>query len=105
MALLGSVNSPAIYELRGESSVSDLLALAGGRTNTAAGNVVRLERISEHELRSVLYVDLATAPETPLRNGGRGDGDLDRGPVPQRRDSAREPWPIRGGMRGTRGCG
>ncbi len=77
VALLGSVTTPAIYELRAEprgglpaeSSVSQLLELAGGRTNTAAGSVVRVERIFEHQVRSVLNVDLATAPDTPLHNG------------------------------------
>ncbi len=85
VAVIGSVNTPAIYELRdkgvdtpgaaspsvagGSTSVAQLLQLAGGRTNTAAGDLIRLDRISEREGRSVVNIDLATAPTTPLRNG------------------------------------
>ena len=73
VAVLGSVTTPAIYELRDESrgvsTVREVLELSGGRTSTAAGSSVRIERIFEHQLRSVLNVDLATAPDTPLGNG------------------------------------
>lgn len=76
VGIYGSVNTPGVYELRGETpdaaaetSVAQLLQLAGGRTNTAAGEVVRIDRISERQQRSTVNVDLATAPNTPLRNG------------------------------------
>ena len=69
VAVLGSVNTPAVYELRGETTVAQLLQLAGGRTNTAAGDDVRIDRISDHQQRSVVNIDLATAPGTALRNG------------------------------------
>jgi len=68
-ALVGSVNTPGIYELRGETRVEQLLDLAGGRTTVAAGSTVRIERISQHTTRTILDVDLAKAPETPLQNG------------------------------------
>ena len=69
VAALGSVNTPAVYELRDETTVAQLLQLAGGRTNTAAGDVVRIDRISDHQQRSVVNIDLATSPGTALRNG------------------------------------
>ncbi len=69
VAVLGSVNTAAVYELRDETTVAQLLQLAGGRTNTAAGDVVRIDRISDHLQRSVVNVDLATSPGTALRNG------------------------------------
>lgn len=68
-ALVGSVNTPAIYELRDETKVEQLLALAGGRTSVAAGSSVRIERISQHTDRTVLDVDLSKSPDTLLQNG------------------------------------
>jgi polysaccharide biosynthesis/export protein len=59
VAVLGSVTTPAIYELRTETTFDQVIALAGGRTNTAAGSSVRVERISEHKERSILNLDMA----------------------------------------------
>ena len=69
VALLGSVNNSAIYELRGETRVEQLLQLSGGESNLAAGAQVRLERIYQHELRSIMEVNEAQRAETPLQNG------------------------------------
>lgn len=52
-AISGSVNQPAIYELRGETSLSDLVALAGGLTPTAYGTRVLVERIADRQVRKV----------------------------------------------------
>ncbi|MFA6203859.1 MAG: SLBB domain-containing protein [Gallionella sp.] len=52
-AVSGSVNTPAIFELKGGESLSDLLELAGGLTNVAAGKKVAVERIFDHEMRKV----------------------------------------------------
>jgi len=68
-AVLGSVNNPAIYELRGETTFEQVIALAGGRTTLAAGTGIRVERISEHKERSVMDVDLSAANVTPVQNG------------------------------------
>lgn len=69
VALVGSVGNPAIYELRGETKIEQLLELGGGRTSVAAGTSVRVERIFEHTTRTILDVDLAKAPETLLQGG------------------------------------
>jgi len=68
-AVLGSVNTPGIYELHGEKSFEQVIALAGGRTNLAAGTNVRVERISGHKERSVVDVDLASEKDIPLQDG------------------------------------
>jgi protein involved in polysaccharide export with SLBB domain len=68
-AVLGSVNTPAIYELRGETSFEQLIALAGGRTTLAAGTSVRVERISNHTERSVVDVDLSQPNAGTVQNG------------------------------------
>ncbi len=69
VALVGSVKNAAIYELRGLTGIAQLLEFGGGRTSVAAGSSIRLERIFEHTSRTILDVDLATTPETPLQNG------------------------------------
>lgn len=73
VALLGSVNNQAIYELkselRGETSLADLLALSGGASNLAAEADIRLERVYQHEVRSILTVGAAERGSTVLRNG------------------------------------
>jgi polysaccharide export outer membrane protein len=78
VALLGSVNNPAIYELKKDSAaggagsgttVEALLELAGGRTSGAAGSQVRLERIVDHSVLSVVDVDLSKPTSTVLQGG------------------------------------
>ena len=66
----GEVRRPAIYELRGESTVAELIQLAGGLTPEADRTTVTLTRIAENQHREVLSVDVAafTRAQT-LRNG------------------------------------
>ena len=52
-AITGSVNTPAIFELKGNETLSDLLELAGGFTSVASGNKVAIERIHGREMRKV----------------------------------------------------
>jgi len=71
-AVAGSVNNPAIYEIKQGTTLEDVLALAGGLTTTAAGQHVLVERISSRAVRSV--------DEFSLDDAGRKhvirDGDL-----------------------------
>lgn len=69
VAVAGSINNPAIYELRGETTIQQLLELAGGRTNIADGSKIKLERIYEHQMRSLVDVDIAKSETLPLQNG------------------------------------
>jgi protein involved in polysaccharide export with SLBB domain len=69
VAVVGSINVPAVYELHGETTIEQLLELAGGRTNTALGSKVRVERIYEHEMHSLVEVDLSKSGNMPLQNG------------------------------------
>jgi protein involved in polysaccharide export with SLBB domain len=74
VAVAGSVNVPAIYELKSanSTSVGDVLELAAGLTSVASGERVRLERVDERRMRSMV--------EVPLDAQGRStilqDGDL-----------------------------
>ena len=73
VALVGSVNTPAIYELKKgvgvETTVGGLLELAGGRTSSASGTHVRLERIVDQTALGVIDVDLSKPDTTVLQNG------------------------------------
>ncbi len=69
VAIAGSVSTPAIYELKGPTSIADALKLAGGQTAVAGQGDIRLERVYEHEMRSVQDVNLATQGAEVLQNG------------------------------------
>jgi polysaccharide export outer membrane protein len=67
VAVSGSVNNPAIYEITPGTTVDQLILLAGGETSVALGKQVRLERIFEHTLRSI--VDVPQGKDIALANG------------------------------------
>jgi protein involved in polysaccharide export with SLBB domain len=69
VAVLGSVTTPAVYELHGETSFNQVIALAGGLTNVAAGSKLRVDRIYKHTERSELEVDLASSDSPPVQDG------------------------------------
>jgi protein involved in polysaccharide export with SLBB domain len=54
----GMVRRPAIYELHGESSLADVLELAGGILPTATLRHIEVQRIEAHEKRTMLTLDL-----------------------------------------------
>ena len=70
-AIDGEVRRPAIYELKGETNVADLVALAGGLTSEADNSRAAVVRINEQRQRVVLNVPLSTAEgrSERLRNG------------------------------------
>src|SRR5882762_3826632 len=67
----GEVHRPAIYEIRSENSVADVVQLAGGLTPEADTAKVALTRIDTGLHRVVLQVDLSGAAGTSeaVRNG------------------------------------
>jgi polysaccharide biosynthesis/export protein len=67
----GEVHRPAIYEIRNESSIADVVALAGGLTPEADTGKLALTRIDANLHRVVLQVDWSgTAGRAePVRNG------------------------------------
>jgi polysaccharide biosynthesis/export protein len=66
----GEVHRPAIYEIRGENSVADVIRLAGGLTPEADTQKLALTRIDEKLHRVVMQVDLeAEARRSAVRNG------------------------------------
>ena len=69
VAVLGSVTTPAIYELQHEKAFTEVIALAGGLTNVAASSHARVERIYNHAQRSEIDVDLTTGDSPSVQNG------------------------------------
>ena len=70
VALGGQVNTPAIYELKGETSLADLFAMAGGLNNTAFGGKVFVEEIQNRSSRRVEEVALdAVGLARPMKDG------------------------------------
>ncbi len=54
----GMVRRPAIYELHGEKSLSDVLALAGGLLPTATLRHIEVQRVVAHEKKTMLSLDI-----------------------------------------------
>lgn len=94
VAIAGSVNLPAIYELKSSTgnTIKDGLDVASGVTNIASNTSARLERIDNHKMRGV--TDLSLDPSglaLELRDGDilevnsvtakLGDGVILRGNV------------------------
>ncbi|HUI83603.1 MAG TPA: SLBB domain-containing protein [Candidatus Binatia bacterium] len=70
VAMGGEVNNPAIYELKGETTLGEALQLAGGLSTTALGARVYVEQIKDRKDRSIEEVKLDEAGMAhPLKDG------------------------------------
>ena len=58
IAVSGMVRRPAVYELKSETQLSDVIAMAGGVSVAAALGEIKVERIEAHEKRVVLDAKL-----------------------------------------------
>lgn len=67
----GQVLRPAVYELKGEQKVEDLIHLSGGFLPTAYPKSSRIERIDTRGDRSILDIDLGAngSLHSPLHDG------------------------------------
>lgn len=75
VAIAGSVNTPAIYELRDAQTVlADAIELAGGLNAVADGGKATVERIDQHQTRSVAEFVLTPSGQQHLVK----DGDIIR---------------------------
>ncbi|HEV2490501.1 MAG TPA: SLBB domain-containing protein [Candidatus Acidoferrales bacterium] len=76
----GMVRRPAHYELKGEKTLADALALAGGILPTAALGHIEVQRVIAHEQRTMLSLDISDtqdpqAIEKQLESFAIQDGD------------------------------
>ncbi|MGD0790746.1 MAG: SLBB domain-containing protein [Terriglobales bacterium] len=70
IAIAGSVNVPAIYELREGTSLASAIEMAGGLATTADGQKAVVERIENHNTRRVEEFPLdGRGLERPLKDG------------------------------------
>jgi polysaccharide biosynthesis/export protein len=74
VALAGSVNTPAVFELKDRTTLGEVLTYAGGMTSTAGDQNAVVERIDDHHVRQ--------AEEIPVNKNGLEreihDGDIVR---------------------------
>lgn len=69
VAVLGSVNRPAIFEIRPSETVVDVLALAGGLSAVADRRRLTIERLEAGTVNRVIEVDLPAVGPGLLANG------------------------------------
>jgi polysaccharide export outer membrane protein len=68
-AIVGSVNRPAIYELKGETSVAELIEMAGGLSDIAFGGRAQIERIVDNTRQTVFEAFIDEAQDARLKPG------------------------------------
>ena len=62
-AIAGNVNTPGLYELKGERTVSQLVELAGGLNTVAYRGRLQIERIVDNNRQTVFESDLEESKE------------------------------------------
>lgn len=76
VGIAGNVKNPAIYELKGETRLLDLITMAGGLTSVAFKGRVQVQRIEDHQFRVIFEGDLIDIEKNPEKNFSLKDGDL-----------------------------
>ncbi len=69
VAVIGSVNRPAIYELKPGETLRDLVPMTGGFSAVADRSRFALERVDDHATVRVTQVEVVNAATTELQNG------------------------------------
>ena len=69
VALIGSINKPAIFEVRDNETLNDLLRMGGGFNSVADRSRVAVERVSERSDRRVRQLALPADAAAPLDAG------------------------------------
>jgi protein involved in polysaccharide export with SLBB domain len=63
VSVAGMVRRPAIYELKGEQNLNQVLDLAGGVLVSASLKQINVERIEAHQNRTMLSLQLSGSPD------------------------------------------
>jgi len=74
--IAGNVKNPAIYELKGETRLLDLIEMAGGLSGMAFRGRVQVQRTQTNEFRTVFEGDLIDVEKNAEKNFLIKDGDL-----------------------------
>jgi len=72
VGIAGEVRRPAVYEIKDEASVTEVLSLSGGLTPTAYPEASRIERINARGERTLIAADLNDTTNPPAL----ADGDF-----------------------------
>lgn len=75
----GMVRRPAIYELKGETKLAEVLELAGGVLTTGTLRHIEVERVAAHESRTMLRLDLPEDNTAEQVNHALADFDVQDG--------------------------
>jgi protein involved in polysaccharide export with SLBB domain len=75
VAVVGEVRRQAIYELKGEKTIGELVSMAGGLSPSAYTRRVQVERLEENRARVVVDLNLDDA-EKSLTEFALQDGDI-----------------------------
>ncbi len=73
VAIAGNVKRPAIYELKGPTTIRELIEMAGGLTASAYIHRIQVERIFQSEVKIILDVDFKELKEKDIY---LQDGDI-----------------------------
>ncbi len=65
-AIAGSVNNPALYELKSETKISQLIEMAGGMNAVAFKGRIQVERIAENTRQTVFESDIEKIKEQEI---------------------------------------
>ena len=69
VALIGSVNQPAIFELKPGEKLADVLNMAGGPTPVADPTRIAIERLNDRATTRITQLELPQALNTELQSG------------------------------------
>jgi protein involved in polysaccharide export with SLBB domain len=69
VAVIGSVNQAAIFELKSGETINDLLQMSGGFAAVADTSRLAIERLDERNTVRITQIELPQGNATPLRNG------------------------------------
>jgi len=69
VGIAGSVNNPAIYELKGETIISQLIEMAGGLNDIASRGRVQIDHIVDNNRQIVFESDLEEAQNIKVQGG------------------------------------
>jgi protein involved in polysaccharide export with SLBB domain len=69
VAMVGSVNKPAIFELKAGETAADVLRMAGGFTAVADRSRLAVERLDERSSTRIAEIVLPTGAAAPLGSG------------------------------------
>ncbi|MDP2167102.1 MAG: SLBB domain-containing protein [Thermodesulfovibrionales bacterium] len=74
--IAGNVKVPAIYELKGNTKLLDLIRTAGGLTSAAFSGRVQVQRIQDHRFITLFEGDMVGIGEEHEKNFALADGDI-----------------------------